>query len=172
MASFKLAFSRFLTGRIFIVCLNFLVTFLTIRILITAVPLLPNYAANEHQLETLIEGIDNVLISFGVVLEERGFLMNLLKLYPTFSNRREKLTDHTCEAYGIGFLLLGLFMEIPSTQIALPNDIVNTVGLEHLLYFIVLILSVISLVLLVKFSYQLLRLEFGPLASHRGEELE
>lgn len=174
MFSIKVSAFRFLTGRLFISFLNIIFTLLAVRIFIASLPLLFAYNLDKSEvIEELLDGIDNILVSYGVILEERGFLMNFLKLYPTFSNRREKLTDHVCEAYGIGFLILGLLMELPDKQISVPDDILNTNGLEVTLYSIAVILILVTIFLFLKFTYELVKLEFSSRKSleiHRSEE--
>lgn len=163
---------RILTGRVFINALNVLMLVIAIRIFLASFPLIFDYTHDtSEQLERLLDGVDTPLVGYGVLLEERGFIMRSSKLYPRFENAREKLTDLACEHYGIILLLLGLFMELPSKEISLPNDILNTLFLESGLYAIAVFLILVSMIVLAIFIYRLVMLELRQ-RTQLDQELE
>ncbi len=78
-----------------------------------------------------INSIGIVLISMGVLMESRETITKMTKTKIT--PLQEHLND-VSEYCGMGLLLIGLFIEIFTVIIEVPNDLINTVGIENYLY--------------------------------------
>jgi len=111
-----------------------------------------------HELERIIESMAVLSVAFGVALESREDIMEILGLYPRFDCETERRIDQVCHDFGIGFLLFGLFMEIPNVAVKAPDTIFPTAGIEaatlrvsELLVAAVLVASLLS-------TWRLLRL--------------
>ena len=81
--------------------------------------------------ENLIEGLGVVLIGWGVALEERDGLADLLGSPFAADDHRQSAINHICHAYGLAMLVVGLFAEIAMECVKLPDHIINTYGLER-----------------------------------------
>ncbi len=99
----------------------------------------------EEDLEAMItslNGIGGTLVAFGVVLEERGTLVSM-------SNYKEKSFDpyinEISHHNGLGLLIIGLFIEIITLILDIPNEIIDSKGIEVYLFGLSLVLIVISL---------------------------
>lgn len=105
----------------------------------------------EHGFEgvnTTLNGIGGILISLGVLMESRGLICKMT------GKKNDHLQEHlneSAEYCGMGLLLLGLFIEILTVLIEVPNNVVNTKGIEHYLYYGCILFIVISLIVEVSF---------------------
>jgi hypothetical protein len=90
-----------------------------------------------------------VMIGWGVALEERNVLRGMFRMVGRPDERWQHGIDEACHRAGVGVLILGLFAEICSEMIHLPNRIIDTSGFEHpLLALGTVLLSLGGLVLL------------------------
>ena len=121
---------RLVTSRTALIGINATFTYCTLLILFGMVQELLHHKPDLHQLDQIIEGMAVISIAFGVALESREDIMEILGLYPRFICETEQRIDQVCKDYGIAFLLYGLFMEIPNQMVRIPNHIVNTAGIE------------------------------------------
>ena len=121
---------RLLTSRAAVIVLKGLFTYFTATILSGVVLELPHGKPNFHELEQIIEGMAVLSIAFGVAQESRQDLMEILELYPRYDCATERRIDQVCHDFGIGFLLFGLFMEIPNVAVKVPDYIFPTAGIE------------------------------------------
>jgi len=121
---------RTLTSRSALIVMNTVFTYLTLIILWGVVMELRRSQPNWHELDQIIEGMAVISVAFGVALESREDIMVILGLYPRFACPTEHRIDQVCKDYGIGFLLFGLFMEIPNVAVRLPEYILPTEGIE------------------------------------------
>ncbi|MDR3670864.1 MAG: hypothetical protein P4L36_08470 [Holophaga sp.] len=121
---------RLLTSRTALIAMNAVFTYCTALILWGVVLEMRHGQPNMHELDQIIEGMAVISIAFGVALESREDIMEILRLYPRFLCATEERIDQVCKDFGIGFLLYGLFMEIPNQMVRIPNHIVNTAGIE------------------------------------------
>ena len=144
-----------LSGRFSIALINLLLLASGINAVRTMLPLLNNAANDITTLEHISEGYGTILIAFGVAAEERESLMRFFGLYPRFQSALQSAVDHVCHDFGLSLLLLGLFMELGVQAIKLPNEIVNTDGLEHLIFGATALLMVLTSWVLVRFTFLL-----------------
>lgn len=79
----------------------------------------------------LTEGMGVVLIGWGVVLEERHGVADLLGGAPSENPGYEAVTDGLCHHAGLSLLVLGLIAEIFVQCVEIPDHIINTDGLER-----------------------------------------
>ena len=144
-----------MSGRYFIALINLLLLASGINALRTMLPLLNNAANDILVLEHISEGYGTILIAFGVATEERESLMRFFGLYPRHQNPLQTAVDHVCHDFGLSLLLLGLFMELGVQAIKLPNEIVNTDGLEHLIFGATAALMALTSWVLARFTFLL-----------------
>jgi hypothetical protein len=123
--------------------------------LIATAPRLVDAITNEHTLENVATGIGTILIAYGVLCEERDALLRIVRVYPAGESPLQSQIDEVCHHNGLGLLLLGLLIEVPVQLIAIPNDVLNTAGLEPPLFGLSLLFTALALVVLVRFSWQL-----------------
>lgn len=143
------------TGRVSIALMNLLILISGLNSLREMFPLLSNAVNDIATLENITEGYATILIAYGVATEERGTLMEFLKLYPANRNTVQKAVDHICHHYGLSLLLLGLFVELCEEIVKLPNSIINTNGIESLMFGIAALLTIISTWTLLRFIWLL-----------------
>jgi hypothetical protein len=147
-------------------------TFLTHRWLITVFNLATAYVvvvlfrhfagafdgahAHNHELSEALTGVGVVLIGWGVALEERHALRHIFRM-PNLEAPEETRIDDLCHYYGVGLLLMGLFSEMLVEFVKLPNEIVNTDGIEHFVLGASAVMLGAGLVMLITFSWSLIR---------------
>jgi len=96
--------------------------------------------ANTDEPVTIVSMIALIMIGWGVALEERGVIRKRLGVTGGADEERQVQIDEMCHEYGVAQLVLGLFAEIAVAMISLPDRIVNTVGYEHTLLTVSVIL--------------------------------
>ena len=84
-----------------------------------------------HQIMPNTPHIEGVLISLGVLMESRETIVKMTKTKITPLQEHLNAVSEYC---GMGLLLIGLFIEIFTVIIEVPNDLINTVGIENYLY--------------------------------------
>ncbi len=97
----------------------------------------------EH-INITLNGIGAVLISLGVLMESRETITRMTK---TKMNKLQEYLNDSAEYCGMGLLLAGLFIEILAVIIEVPNDLVNTVGIEIYLYSACVLLIILSIII-------------------------
>jgi hypothetical protein len=157
MSSLSTQVAKIMLCRVAICVLNALILMITVSTLYEASKLLFNLTNDFDQIENMLGGPSSIFVAYGVALEERDSLMQFFKLYPTYWNHAEEATDKACHFYGLCILLLGLFMEVSVELVKLPNTILNTEGIEVVIFAVGLFFSVVALLLLIRLSYVLLR---------------
>jgi hypothetical protein len=153
--------AKALTSRTSICIVNGLLLLITGASLYQAGKLLFNLTNDFAAIEEILDDLATIFIAYGVGLEERGALMGFSGLYPRFFDAREDAADHLCHAHGLYLLLLGLAMEVSVALIKIPNTIVNTDGVEGLIFGIGLALCAAAGFVLAGLCHRLIRL--GPL---------
>jgi hypothetical protein len=153
----RTALARATIGRWAFVAFNLVLVLTGLAISLSMAEKLRDFFTTEKVLEDMADGFGTILIGYGVLLEERDALMRILKLYPRYAGPAEERVDQLCHVYGLFLLLLGLFAEIPVQLILIPNDTINTEGLEPYLFGVSLTFIVVALVVLLRFTEQLLR---------------
>lgn len=146
-----------LTGRCFLALVNLLVLVSGVNAVREMLPLLGNAADDISRLEHITEGFGTILIAYGVAAEERSSLMGFFQLYPAFLTPLQQAVDRVCHDFGLSLLLLGLFVELGVEAVKLPNTIVNTAGIEHLIFGATALLMAWSAWVLARFTYLLAR---------------
>jgi hypothetical protein len=121
---------RLLTSRGGLIVGNGIFVYFTATILAGLARQLHGGHPDYHELEQIIEGMAVLSVAFGVALESRADLMEILGLYPRFDGETERRIDQVCHDFGIGFLLFGLFMEIPNVAVKVPDSIFPSAGIE------------------------------------------
>jgi Mn2+/Fe2+ NRAMP family transporter len=157
MISLSVQVARVLLSRSSVCVLNFIILTVTVSALYEASKLLFNVTNDFDQIEGLLGGPSAIFVAYGVALEERDYLMQFFKLYPTYWNHSEEAVDRACHFYGLCVLLLGLFMEVSVEVLKIPNNLLNTQGHEGVIFGVGLLFSAVTSVLLMRLSYVLLR---------------
>ncbi len=92
----------------------------------------PHIEANGlDKVNITINSVGGVLISLGVLMESRETIVKMTKTKITPLQEHLNAVSEYC---GMGLLLIGLFIEIFTVIIEVPNDLINTVGIENYLY--------------------------------------
>jgi len=92
-----------------------------------------NRHVDTHEPVTITSTIALIMIGWGVALEERAVIRKRFGVTGRSDEAWQVHLDEMCHEYGVAQLVLGLFAEIAVAMIALPDRIVNTVGLEYTL---------------------------------------
>lgn len=144
-----------ITGRAFLTLINLVITWSGINSILDMIPLLANASNDTAVLEDITEGYATILIAYGVAAEERSTLMEFLGLYPHHHTPVQAATDHVCHHYGLFLLVLGLFVELCEELVKLPNAIINTAGIESLMFGVAVLLTAASTWTLLRFNWLL-----------------
>ena len=130
MTDFKTRCYRLLMSRVVLMLLNALLVYFASLILWDLGREALEGRLHAHEMEYVIEGMAVLGIAFGVALECRKDLMEIFGLYPRYESETELSIDQVCHDFGIGYLLFGLFMEIPIQAVKVPDHVFNTSGAE------------------------------------------
>ncbi|NLI82693.1 MAG: hypothetical protein GX443_13540 [Deltaproteobacteria bacterium] len=141
-----------LTHRYCILAANSLIAVITTLIISDMLNMISDTVDNTQDLENMSDGLGTIFIGYGVVIEERGTLMDFFGLYPEHFNQRQDAVDHLCHWYGLMYLILGLFMEIGVQIIKIPNRLINTMGMEGPIFGVNIVFMLLALLLLVRHS--------------------
>jgi hypothetical protein len=109
------------------------------------------------EMEDLIDGLAGILVAAGVFFEERGTIRTInnhnIDLHASEAQRH--LQEHLNEVAhhnGMGILLLGLFMEIGTLIVRLPERIVTiTHTVEKCIFAACFVLSLLALLIMYDF---------------------
>ncbi|MBS0519429.1 MAG: hypothetical protein JSR90_12105 [Proteobacteria bacterium] len=110
-----------------------------------------------HEPMDILEGMGVVLIGWGVALEERHSLRHIFGLAGEVDENRQAAIDHSCHSAGLGMLIFGLFAEMCVEAVRLPNHIINTHRIEHVVLYASLAFLVISVYVMLHHIYLLVR---------------
>jgi uncharacterized Tic20 family protein len=146
----------FLTHRYCIMAVSGLIVIITALIIYDMVQMLFNTIDDANELEDMSDGLATILIGYGVAIEERETLMEFFGLYPQDFDDGQEAVDHLCHWYGLLYLILGLFMEIGVQLIKIPNRMINTIGLEGLIFSVNIVFMVLVVFLLLKHNVLLI----------------
>ncbi|MDD3312441.1 hypothetical protein [Pseudodesulfovibrio sp.] len=119
--------------------------------------LMSDTVSNAGEIEEILDTVAVILVAWGVALEERGTLMESLGAYAKGCPTVEKEADHASHIYGMAALLLGLFMEVVVEVVKVPDHVINTVGLEGVLFWIGIAFMAASVALLLHMNLELWR---------------
>jgi len=156
-------------GRWTIALLNILIIFVVVSSLSHVIGNLrsadlvkPDTPPYEETIDIIL-GMGVILISYGVALEERTSLREIFGLRKEVDDDKEMALDQLCHYAGVGQLLLGLFSEIGVECVRIPNDVINTESIEHIVLGFSVALILIAMVLL---AVTTVRLALGKFARH------
>lgn len=129
---------------------NVLLILLSISALKDMFPLLFNAVNNVAELEDMSESMGVILIGYGVAVEERHSFMQIFRLYPDHASKLQDRVDEVCHAYGLFYLLLGLFMEICVACVKMPKTVINMSNMEYVIFSISALFLTWNSILLVR----------------------
>ena len=134
---------RFLVSPIFIAAVNTLILF---PMVLSVIDLAKSVRAHEapHEPVMVASTVALIMIGWGVALEERHVVRRLLGIHGRADEVRQAYLDELCHSYGVAQLVCGLFAEIAVAMISLPDRIINTAGLEHILLTVSVVLIAVA----------------------------
>lgn len=94
------------------------------------------------QMSDTLNSVAGLLVALGVLMECR---LTIQKMTKTESNDLEEYLNEIAEHNGIGLLLIGLFMEIVTLMIYVPNKLIDTSGIEKYLFYSCFLFIIISM---------------------------
>jgi hypothetical protein len=89
------------------------------------------YGYNKEDLEVMIttlNGIAGMFVALGVLYEERETILHIAKAKPKYFDGYLNTVAHED---GLGLLVIGLFMEILTVSLEIPNKILDTSNVEY-----------------------------------------
>ena len=93
-----------------------------------------------HEAVELWEGFGTILLGYGVILEERSTLKNILKIKIDHDDPVEEL----CHDFGVYFVIFGVLIEIFAWLVKIPNEVLDTYQVELVLINVSAIVAFIS----------------------------
>jgi hypothetical protein len=154
-----------ITSREIMILLGLIIIVTSIPMVIEQVHFIRNYwnlKFDDHainELEELIDGLGGILVAGGVFFEERETLRKMAlgsEETAALQHRLNTVSHHN----GMGILLMGLFMEIGSQVIEIPERIVNTDGVELKIFIACCIFSILALLIMFDFVKDYLKTYF------------
>jgi hypothetical protein len=104
----------------------------------------------------LWDGYATILLGLGVVLEERSTLRKILKANWSEQRRRtEVFVEEVCHDYGVLLVVLGVVIELFAWLVKIPNEVLDSSGIEFVLLNIAAVAATIGAVLQLRFLYEL-----------------
>jgi len=114
-----------------------------------------NWTHHIHFAIELWEGYGTIILSFGIVLEERHSLKKIIGIPSP-----EGAVDEICHDYGVIFVVLGMLIELLAWLIKIPNEVLNTENIEAFFIHSAALLAVFVVLLQFVFQYRLLAAKF------------
>ncbi len=148
---------RFFLSRPLIVLYNLAILGVSALALWEIVALLRSPGNDFHEIIDIMEGLGVIYIGYGVVVEERASIFTAVGLYPALQNDDQEIVDHICHAYGLGYLCLGLLLEIVLYCVKLPNWLIDTEGRESPVLFIGVFMADVVVLMMLRHVWMLLR---------------
>jgi hypothetical protein len=96
------------------------------------------------QMSDTLNSVAGVLVALGVLMECRMTIQKMTKKKIKDVHIEEYLNE-VAEHNGIGLLLLGLFMEIVTLMIYVPNKLIDTSGIELYLFYSCFFFLIVSM---------------------------
>jgi hypothetical protein len=119
--------------------------------LISAWSVEPSDAALD-EMEDLIDGLAGILVAAGVFFEERETIRNISAHKTAETNFTQTYLNEVAHHNGMGILLVGLFMEIGTLVIRLPERIITvTHAVENYIFAACFLLSLLAFVIMFDF---------------------
>lgn len=158
MTSSKMSYvAAVLLNRFTIIAFNAIIMIIMISSVWELLSLLGNHVDDFDRMEDILEGIATVLISYGVVLEERDSLLEMSDCHAMLQDKKEQQINYFCHNYGIILLVFGLLAEVASELVKIPDNIFNTAGIEGIMFGIGAVILLLSGVAIARFCWRLLR---------------
>ncbi len=148
---------RFFLSRQLIVIYNLAILAISAMALWEITALLLSPGNDFHEIIDIMEGLGVIYIGYGVVVEERASIFDAVGLYPAARTDEQEVIDHICHAYGLGYLCLGLLLEIVLYCVKLPNWLIDTEGRESPVLFIGVFMAAVVVLMMLRHIWQLLR---------------
>lgn len=154
--------SRMLQRFFMLICTRELLILLAFAVAAAAVPVIigewtflrghgPHDPEAVEDLERLIDGIAGVLVAAGVFLESRETLRKMALHHTGETDPLQLRLNEVAHHNGMGLLLVGLFMEIGTALVGLPERFVNMRAAEGPVFAGCLVLTVIALAIIFDF---------------------
>lgn len=96
------------------------------------------------QMSDTLNSVAGVLVALGVLMESRVTIQKMIKAKIKNEHLQEYINE-IAEHNGMGLLLLGLFMEIVTLVIYVPNRLIDTSGVELYLFYSCFFFLIISM---------------------------
>lgn len=96
------------------------------------------------QMSDTLNSVAGVLVALGVLMESRVTIQKMIKAKIKNEHLQEYINE-IAEHNGMGLLLLGLFMEIVTLVIYVPNKLIDTSGVELYLFYSCFFFLIISM---------------------------
>lgn len=157
---------RLFLSRELIVLYNLLILAVSAMALYEVTGLLISPGNDFHEILDIMEGLGVIYIGYGVAVEERASIFEAIGLYPAMRNDIQELTDHICHAYGLGYLVLGLLLEIVLYCVKLPNWLIDTEGRESPVLFIGVGMAAIVVAMMLRHIWQLTQVRRAVQTAH------
>jgi hypothetical protein len=121
------------------------------------------------EVEELIDGLAGILVAAGVFFEERETIRKI-NAHKEETNPSEIYLNEVAHHNGMGILLLGLFMEIGTQAIRLPERLISiNHTIEKYIFAACFLMSVISLVIIFDFLKDYLKTFFAVQFKEQSE---
>jgi hypothetical protein len=146
---------KIILSRYFILIMNAFISYFIFKLLLEYSNPIPDNQSLYNEILEPFDGIGTILIGWGVALEERLTLRGIFYLINTKDSEQELWLDDICHRYGVGFLIFGLFSEILTACVRMPNSIIYTEGFNVITLRASEGLFGFSLLLLILFSWRL-----------------
>ncbi|MES2558860.1 MAG: hypothetical protein V4590_03925 [Bacteroidota bacterium] len=117
------------------------------------------------EMEELIDGLAGILVAAGVFFEERETIRKLATRKEE-THSRQLYHNEIAHHNGMGILLIGLFMEIGSQVLEMPQRVINTDGIEMHIITLCFILSIFAFVILLDFVKDFIKTYFKDYKPH------
>lgn len=150
----------YLLNRYTVTVLNLLLMALLVLSLKDLIEFLMNEKQKVEEMLKIVGGMGTIMLTYGIVLEEREALMHIFDCYPEHKTPNQSITDSICRDAGTLLLVVGLLMEVDVVIAEIPNSILNTKGHENIIVAVGGFLLVITLLHFVIFCYKLLTLRY------------
>lgn len=110
------------------------------------------------QMSDTLNSVAGVLVALGVLMECRATIQKITK---TKNNSLQEHLNEVAEHNGIGLLLLGLFMEIATALIYVPNKLIDTSGIELYLFYSCFLFIFVSMLVEIDLIKDYIKTYFG-----------
>lgn len=127
-----------ITSRISFILMNLLTFVFTIYCLLYLFGFVRTYNVLQTEIidsmSDTLNSVAGVLVALGVLMESRITIRKMTKAKKK-NHDLEEYINEIAEHNGMGLLLLGLFMEIVTLMIYVPNKLIDTSGIELYLFY-------------------------------------